>query len=232
VSKYKYFELCDYPTAGNYLRKASEEIIKSKLLDTFRPSDKDGLDKIIQNYEVMCKEFNIPISNYIERLKEFTKRVFNPSSHDDLISPLYKKEIHDAIKVIKKLEELPVISKSETFIKKESLLTFKYKDKYEIIYTFLGNVSLYTFGEDILNRDTILIYKFKHKLLTSNGVWEEKLNDRNKLLDLKKIFCVIKYFINKEFSEQIDENTFIDNLKINDSLLSENLKKLVKKQIS
>lgn len=228
----KYFALCDYPTAGNYLRKASEEIIKSKLLDTFRPSDKDGLDKVIQNYEVMCKEFNIPISNYIERLKEFTKRVFNPSSHDDLKSPLYKKEIQDAIKVIEKLEELPVISKSETIIKKESLLTFKYKDKYEIIYTFLGNVSLYTFGEDIVNRDAILIYKFKHKLLTSNGVWEEKLNNRNKILDLKKIFCVIKHFINEEFSEQIDEDTFINNLKINNSLLSENLKKLVKKQIS
>lgn len=225
----KYFKLCDYPASGNYLRKASEETIKCKVLDTFRPSDKDGLDRTIQNYEVMCKEFNIPIDDNIGRLKEFTKRVFNPSSHDDLISPLYKKEVKDAIEVVSNLINLPKIEHNETKIKKGSVLTFKYNEKYEIIYTFLGDVPLYTFGDDILNRDSILLYKFKHKLFV-NDEWEEHLNTNNTIFTLKEVYQRVKHFVNEQFVVEIDVEAFISSLLIDDSHLLEDIKKLFRKQ--
>lgn len=224
-----YFKLCDYPTAGHCLRKASEKIITAKTLDTFKASEKDGLDRIIQKYEDMCKEFNIPIPQTIQDSKALTKRVFNPSSHDDLVSPLYKKEIKDAIELVSKLKELSEIKETATSIKKESLLKFKHDGKYEIIYIFLGDVKLYTYEDTILNRDSILLSKSMHKLLVGTS-WEECWTLNNKFFDLKKIFKIMKYFIHRKFDILIDEEIFISCLTIDGVSLTADIKKLFKKQ--
>ena len=224
-----YFKSHDYSVSGNYLRKASEEVIKSKLLETFKPKEKDGLDRTIQKYEEMCKEFKIPISKNLQCLKELTKRVFNPSSHDDIVSPLYKKEINDAINLVKKLQELPQIEILETSIKKGSLLRFNYDEKYEIVYIFLADVKLYTYKGDILNRDSILLSKSMHKLWV-NGEWEETWKINDKFFSLEKIFTRIKFFINKSFKYTLDIDNFISNLTLDEEVLNDNIKKLFQRQ--
>jgi len=224
-----YFNKHDYPVSGNYLRKASEELIKNKLLDTFKANEKDGLDRTIQKYEEMCREFSIPVSKNIQCLKEISKRIFNPSSHDDLVSPLYKKEISDAIKLIKELKELPQINILETSIKKESLLRFNFNGEYEIVYIFLADVKLYTYDGNILNRDNILLSKSMHKVLV-DGEWKECWKINSKFFSLKKIFKVMKHFLNKEFNYTLDTENFISNLTLDENVLDDDIKKLFEKQ--
>lgn len=225
-----YFKLCDYPTAGNYLRKASENVMKDKLLDTyFREIEKPTLDPMIQMYKKMCTDFKIDVPDCILSLEQNAKRVFNPSSHDDLVSPLYKKEIEDSIKAVKEISELKNIEVIDASIKQGSLLKFEYENKYEVIYRFLGNIRLLAYDEQILNRENISMVKCSHRLL-KDGNWEDENVVDTNFFALKKIFQRIKYFINEKFETQIDEDIFVNNLKIDDSLLCENMKKLIKKQ--
>lgn len=226
-----YFKICDYATAGNYLRKASEEILSSMLLDTFKPNDKSGLDGMIQAYKAMCTAFSIEISPYIPLLEELTKRVFNPSSHDDLVSPLYKKEVYDAIELVRNIAQLEKIEKHNTTIKQGSLLAFKYEGKYESFYRFLGEVPLYTYAGQILNRDSILLCKTGHKELI-DGEWKECTYGNNESFTLKKIFGRNKHHCETTLGlTTIDTGTFLDNVLINDSALEIEVKSLIQKQI-
>ena len=223
-----YFKKCDYPTAGNSLRKASEQILTNNLIVPFKPCEKDALDTIIIKYEQMCKEFKITTnSKDIESLKGYTKRVFNPSSHDDLKSPLYKKEIDDAIKLVKRLKELPTLDIVETPIKKGSLLSFKYDNKYEVVYRFLGDLTIYKYSDDIKYRDDISLVKCKHKIEDE----EEQHFTSTEFITFKKMFGKSKHFINDKFKEEIDKNIFISNLTIDECPIIEEIKKLIKKQI-
>ena len=227
-----YFKICDYPTAETYLRKASEEILDSMLLDTFKPNDKSGLDGMIQSYKYMCGVFGIDIPVSIICLQELTKRVFNPSSHDDLVNPLYKKEIHDAIRLVRRITRLPKIEVIDTSIKQGSLLTFKYEDKYEAFYRFLGDVQLYTYGDKILNRDSILLSKSGHKILVDRE-WEEHVHGGSESFTLKTIFGRNKNYCESTLLlPEIDVMSFIDHVLINDSILEDDIKSLIERQIS
>jgi len=227
-----YYKICDYATAGNYLRKASEEILNSMLLDTFKPNDKSGLDGMIQAYKKMCSVFSIDISPHISSLEEVTQRVFNPSSHDDLISPLYKKEIRDAIELVRNIAQLEKIEKVETSIKQGSLLTFKYEDTYEVFYRFLGEVELYVYEGRILNRDSILLCKTGHKTLVE-GRWEEHAYGDINSFTLKTIFGRNKHYCKQTLGlPAIDIESFLDNVLVNENALDAEIKNLMEGQIS
>ena len=226
-----YFKICDYPVAGNFLRKASEKIISEMLLDTFKPLENLGLDSIIQMYKKMCLEFTIDIPDCISILEESRKRVFNPSSHDDLKSPLYKKEIQEAINIVEEVKKLNKIEKNK-IINTGSILYYQYQDKYKARYNFLGDINLYIYNNEIKNREKILVGNCGFAIYESgSNKWEEKYFDKNSTYTLKDIFIQTKNFINKAYKENIDEENFINSLKINNLELSQDIKKLVKKQI-
>lgn len=227
-----YFKICDYPVAGNFLRKASEKIISEMLLDTFKPPKNLGLDSIIQMYKKMCFEFTIDIPNCISTLEESRKRVFNPSSHDDLKSPLYKKEIQEAITIVKEIKKLKKIEKNK-IINTGSMLYYQYQDKYKARYNFLGDINLYIYDNEIKNREKILVGNCGFAIYESeSNKWEEKYFNKNSTYILKDIFIQTKKFINKDYEEDIDEDNFINSLEIDHLKLSENIKKLIKKQIT
>jgi len=225
-----YFKLCDYPTTGNYLRKASESIIKNMLLDSyFKEIERPTLDPMIQMFKKMYADFNLVIPDCILTLEELTKRIFNPSSHDDLVSPLYKKELNDAIIIVSEIKKLPKIEVNETSIKKGSLLEFKYNEQYEGIYRFLGDVNLYTFSEEILNREHITIVKCSHKLF-KDGTWQEKSTTDTNFLNLQDIFIRVKYFLNREFQDILNKEKFISSLTLDNNSLNGDIKKLFERQ--
>lgn len=226
-----YFKICNYPTAGNYLRKTSEEIMQNLLLDIFNPSDKDGLDSMIINYKKILTKFQLKIPNNIFKLEELTKRVFNPSSHNDLINPLFKIEIEDAIEVVEELKELEKIKVIDISITQGSLLKFEYEDKYNVTYRFLDNIKLFEYEDEILEGQSINLGKCSYEIL-ENGTWTVNGKVDKKCSSVNDMFKKNRYCINDKFSEQIDEQIFIDNLKIDDTLLCNNMKKLIKKQIS
>mgnify|MGYP006349745697 CR=1 FL=1 len=226
-----YFKISNYPTAGNYLRKTSEEIIKNLLSDIFKPSDKDGLDSLIKNLKIKYDEFKITIPESISKLEELTKRIFNPASHNDLINPLYKKEIDDAIQVVKELKDLKKIKSIDLSISQGSLLTFEYQEKYKVTYRFLDNIKLFEYQNEILESKNIFLGKCNYEIL-KDGVWIVNSQIDKKCSSLKEVYEKNKHFINKICKEEIIEDAFIDNLKLNNSLLCETFKKLFIKQIS
>ena len=227
----KYFKKCDYPASGNYLRKTSEEIMKYLLSDIFKPSDKDGLDSLIKNLKTKYDEFKITIPESISKLEELTKRIFNPASHNDLINPLYKKEIDDAIQVVKELKDLKKIKSIDLSISQGSLLTFEYQEKYKVTYRFLDNIKLFEYQNEILESKNIFLGKCNYEIL-QDGVWIAKTKIDEKCSSLKEMYEKNKHFINKICKEEISEDGFIDNLKIDDSFLCGTYKKLFIKQIS
>lgn len=227
----KYFELGDYPVAGNFLRKDSEEIMKNLLSDIFKPSDKDGLDSMILNYKKIFNDFKLTIPENILKLEELTKRVFNPSSHNDLINPLYKKEIEDAIQVVKELHELEKIKFIDISINQGNLLKFEYHAKYKVTYRFLDNIKLFEYQNNILESKNIILGKCNYEIL-KDAIWITDGKIDKKCSSLKEIFKKNQHFISHNFSEQIDEDIFINNLKRDEILLCDNLKKLIKKQIT
>lgn len=227
----KYFKKCDYPASGNYLRKTSEEIMKYLLSDIFKPSDKDGLDSLIKNLKTKYDEFKITIPESISKLEELTKRIFNPASHNDLINPLYKKEIDDAIQVVKELKDLKKIKGIDVSISQGSLLTFEYQEKYKVTYRFLDNIKLFEYQNEILESKNIFLGKCNYEIL-KDGVWIVNSKIDKKCSSLKEVYEKNKHFLNNKCQEEISEDGFIDNLKLNNSLLCETFKKLFIKQIS
>jgi len=227
----KYFELCDYPVSGNYLRKASENVLKDKLLKTyFRENEKPTLVPMIQMYEKMCTDFNIDIPDCILSLKENAKRIFNPSSHDDLVSPLYKKEIEDSIKAVKEIGDLEKIEIKKV-IDSGTILQYQYENNYKARYNFLGDINLYLFNSEIKNRDKILVGNCGFAIYEHEN-WVEQYFDRKAVYSLKEIFIQTQKYIKQKYQIEIDLDEFASNLKAGGNLLSEGIIKLIKKQCS
>ena len=68
--------------------------------------------------------------------------------------------------------------------------------------------------------------------ILQDGVWIAKTKIDEKCSSLKEMYEKNKHFINKICKEEISEDGFIDNLKIDDSFLCGTYKKLFIKQIS
>lgn len=226
-----YFKISDYPAAGNYLRKASEEIIDRKLLNTYKPLENSGLDSMIQMYKKMCTDFSLVIPASILTLEELTKRVFNPSSHDDLHSPLYKKEIEGAIKAVKNISQLDKIGIVK-IIDAGAILKYQYQNNYKARYNFIGDINLYKLGENVLNREKIFVGNCGFAINDGSNGWIEQYFERNRTINIKDIFTQTKKYIFEKHNVDIDENDFISNTFLNDTPLNEDLKKLIHKQIS
>ncbi len=224
-----YFKLCDYPTAGNYLRKASEAIMKDILLDTyFKEIEKPTLDPMIKMYKKMCTDFNLESPDCILKLEELTKRVFNPSSHDDLISPLYKKEIDDAIQTVKDISQLQKIERKK-IINSGSMLQYQYESKYKARYNFLGDINLYTYNNKILNRNKLIVGNCGYAIYEDDS-WNEQYFERNSTPNLKDIFTQTQKHIKQKYLNEISVDDFISHLKIDNNALDEEVKKLINRQ--
>lgn len=107
-----YFKAFDYYSAGNNIRKAIEKKLEELLPETVRITTRDLDHEIRQLFEYYddngCSEF-IPDQLRIELL-QYKDIVFNPSSHFDLKSPIYKVEIEKAFQIYNILNSLPKLT--------------------------------------------------------------------------------------------------------------------------
>ena len=173
-----YFKAKDYPAAGNYLRKEVERLILERLPPPYRYNN-NGLiiteldrliDQLSKYYEECCFKLT---SNLQITLKMFKDIVWNPSSHYDLRSPLYKAEIEKAIEVVKQLTQLPVI-KRELLLGMGSSLFYKDgANNYEAEYILTKNIYKITVSNEVKITDA------EHKLIrfVQNGKPTLKEND-------------------------------------------------------
>lgn len=123
-----YFEAFDFPACANYLRKECERLLRSKLLETFTVGE--GIKGLIKpiNLETLInrlKEFYEdlglePPTSLIDSLQNYKSILFNPMSHSDIVSPIYRNDLELAFQTIQNLEAI-VLPKRRVIIEKGTL---------------------------------------------------------------------------------------------------------------
>ena len=142
----KFFKLKEYAACANFQRKEVERLIKIFLPENYKytsnpkngsitPIDMIGglsdklLEYIQENDDILT---NAPFNN----LKALAKSTFNPFSHDDIKSPVYKKELQQGFELIENLSDLENIialkSGSQISISKNSSAGDSYKYTIEL----------------------------------------------------------------------------------------------------
>jgi len=109
-----YFDAYDFPACTNYLRKECERVLKEKLLETYSVSDglkglikPPKLETLIDNLKRYYDDLGIePPLALVDSLLLYKSILFNPMSHNDLESPIYKNDLEAAFKVIEDLQNI------------------------------------------------------------------------------------------------------------------------------
>jgi hypothetical protein len=122
-----FFKSKDFPECANNLRKECELLFKNKLLETYTFGEgiKSNvkplkLETLIDRLKTYYDDLGIiPPNDLITSLYNYKTILFNPFSHNDIESPIYKDDLEKAFKVIKNLECL-VLPKRELLIAKGS----------------------------------------------------------------------------------------------------------------
>lgn len=140
-----HFKAKDYPAAGNYLRKSCETIIKDLLPDTYKIGN-DGepiteLEGLIQQLNRLYEDFNIAKPQaLIDALKIYRKALLNPSSHDDLKSPIYRREIEDAFHLVRQLQSLYKLDRRKVLDARQKLSINFPADNYSLELELCDNL--------------------------------------------------------------------------------------------
>lgn len=107
-----YRDSYDFYSAGNNIRKAIEKKLEELLPETVRVTTRDLDHEIKQLFEFYddngCSDL-IP-QGLRHQLLQFKDIVFNPASHFDLKSPLYKIEVEKAFDIYNILDGLPKLT--------------------------------------------------------------------------------------------------------------------------
>jgi len=113
----KYLKEFDYPACANYLRKETERllthILPQNLTIHLKDNDDEGskplkLENMIANLKTYFSQLGGDFTPF-EKLKEHKDLLMNPLSHDNLDTPIYKRELISSIELIEKLKQLEVV---------------------------------------------------------------------------------------------------------------------------
>lgn len=123
-----YFETYDFPAAANYLRKDCERLLRSKLLETYTVGEgvkglikAINLETLINRLKEYYEDLNIePPINLIESLQNYKSILFNPMSHSDMESPVYRNDLELAFQTIQDLQAI-VLPKRTLIINKGTI---------------------------------------------------------------------------------------------------------------
>ncbi len=115
-----YFEAFDFPACANYLRKECERLLRSKLLETYTVGEgikglikPINLETLIDRLKTYYTELGIePPNNLIDSLQNYKSILFNPMSHSDIESPIYRNDLELAFQTIQDLEAIVLPSRT------------------------------------------------------------------------------------------------------------------------
>jgi energy-coupling factor transporter ATP-binding protein EcfA2 len=151
--------LHDYPAAGNYLRKECERLLKKHLPNHYRIAV-DGseintlealtnqLEKYFEDYKIKLGKEAIGVS-----LRVFKKAILNPTSHDDLRSPLYRSELDKAFDLVKQLEALPKLKHQTVALKGDYLRLNLSEYDYWLDVELTTDLKLVQYGDHLFYTD-------------------------------------------------------------------------------
>lgn len=133
-----YYDVYDFPACANYLRKECERVLIDKLPITH--TIKDGVKGLVKPPSLQILIDNLkhyydavgiaPPNVLIQSLYIYKTILFNPMSHNDIESPIYKSDLDKAFKVIENLEKITlptrksVIDKGTIFILNLPAITY------------------------------------------------------------------------------------------------------------
>lgn len=185
-----YFKAKDYPAAGNCIRKECEAILKRLLVDTYK-CDNEGnpikeLEHLLNRVREQFTDLNIPYPDeLINSLKIFRKSFLNPSSHDDKGSPLFKREIEDAMEIAQQLGQIPI---PERVLIVEKGLKFNYsnvQNAYNAEIELCDSVFFITYNGSTSYSN----YKFKVNYWNWNGVQYAGKDGKEMAMNKRVDFC-------------------------------------------
>ncbi len=117
----EHFNAFDYPACANYLRKACEKLIKDFLPKNLKYTQDTkqvtiteitDLETLFNNLIKYLTSQNLDKTPF-DDFKTYKKVVFNALSHDDLKSPIYKKELTDSFGLVENLQKLKLLGEIE-----------------------------------------------------------------------------------------------------------------------
>lgn len=163
-----YFDSFDYPECANNLRKECENIFKDKLLKTYTYGEGIKsyvkplkLDTLIDRLKIYYEDLGLQApQELLDSLYTYKSILFNPLSHDDIDSPIYKEDLEKAFIVIQKLRDIQLPSRS-ILVNKGSIFTLnlpaiQYQAQIEIaknIYSVENNGVITTSPVSIFFKD-------------------------------------------------------------------------------
>ncbi len=106
-----YFEAYDFPACANYLRKECERLLLDKLVETYTIGEglkglvkPPKLETLIDRLKIYYTDLGIePPDELIDDLQNYKSILFNPMSHSDIESPIYRNDLLLAFKTIEDL---------------------------------------------------------------------------------------------------------------------------------
>jgi len=107
----KYLKEFDYPASANYMRKECERLLKDLLPENLsKTATDDGteylqLDSLIIGFLKFYGKLGCDCTPF-NKLKEYKDVIMNPMSHDNIHSPLYRKELENLKLVLIELRKL------------------------------------------------------------------------------------------------------------------------------
>lgn len=130
-----YYSIHEYPTCANYLRKQLEKRIKELLPLNKHYKEKfeeesgvtevkklQNLSQYLEGFISFCTENEIDVDE-LKELKNLKDWYFNPFSHDNIGTPIFKAEIDRAKLLVKKLDHF----ECEIILEAGSKLYFKFQ---------------------------------------------------------------------------------------------------------
>ncbi len=226
-----YFNAYDFPACANALRKECENMLKEKLPDTYIVTESvkglikpPNLEILIDNLRLYYDDLELQApTQLIESLQLYKSILFNPMSHSDIESPIYKNDLENAFEVIEKLKtiNLPkktiVVEKGSHF--ELNLTAINYKADIQIaenIYIIDNN------GEKSISPIKIMFKDWTRagvKYAKDTGENPEAYTNNEQLAKLKDYKVSIEKAVealNRTFRDrevaEIDEETILKNL--------------------
>ena len=193
-----FLEKHDYPTSASYLRKAFEKLIKDLLpYNKLHHVDKNGEinenSKLNSNYNNLMELFDeCGIKNdTLDDFSLYMKILLNPLSHDNSKSPVFRRELEEAFKILDFLEsiEKKVIREVNQIDNQILKVSIKGEDEiwYQYKYELLDNLTRYK------NKQKIGYLKCRINLLSTKKDKEEWIdtntNNPNYIVDEYKNLC-------------------------------------------
>ncbi|PUV22537.1 AAA family ATPase [Sphingobacterium athyrii] len=123
-----YFDAFDFPACANALRKECERLLRSKLLKTYTVGEglkglvkPINLETLINRLKEYYEDLGIePPNKLVDSLQNYKSILFNPMSHSDIESPIYRNDLELAFQTIQDLEAI-VLPKRTVIIEKGTI---------------------------------------------------------------------------------------------------------------